>query len=280
MSPHRMASLLLIILACVLLVGCSDDTAGLVQKIADMEKRLQKQEKDLKDFAGKFSPPKDFSADIQRIEDQQDKIQQTLKTKVEPVNNKLEEFRDWAQEAQKEREDVGKKLKSIESSVAELNKKIEAEIRHGAASKDIPLLKKNMAGFSKSVDDLSKGLADVRKEIQENNAKLVNAVKKTLPKVKDAAVAELKDQLAPIEQGLSSLKSGVETDRQAIAAMKGQPQPQPQPQAQPPAESSKDTQAVNKRIKELEEILTSHKTYLLELGSKVHELELQLKRLN
>ncbi len=93
MSPHRMASLLLIILACVLLVGCSDDTAGLVQKIADMEKRVQKQEKDLKDFAGKFSPPKDFSADIQRIEDQQDKIQQTLKTKVEPVNNKLEEFK-------------------------------------------------------------------------------------------------------------------------------------------------------------------------------------------
>ena len=284
MSPHRMASLLLIILACVLLIGCSDDTAGLAQKMADVEKRLQKQEKDLKDFAGKFSPPKDFSADIQRIEDQQDKIQQTLKTKVEPVNNKLEEFRDWAQEAQKEREDVGKKLKFLESSVAELNKKIEAEIRHGGASKDIPLLKKNMAGFSKSVEDLTKGLVDVRKEIQENNAKLVNAVKKTLPKVKDAAVAELKDQLAPIEQGLSSLKSGVETDRQAIAAMKGQPQPQPQPQAQPqaqpPAELPKDTQAVNKRIKELEEILTSHKTYLLELGSKVHELELQLKRLN
>ncbi len=141
-----------------------------------------------------------------------------------------------------------------------------------------------MAGFSKSVEDLTKGLADVRKEIQENNAKLVNAVKKTLPKVKDAAVAELKDQLAPIEQGLSSLKSGVETDRQAIAAMKGQsqsqPQPQAQPQAQPPVESPKDTQAVNKQIKELEEILTSHKTYLLELGSKVHELELQLKRLN
>ena len=80
MSPRRSVSLLLIILVSVLLIGCSEDTAGLVQKIADLEKRLQKQEKDLKEFAGKFSPPKDFSADIQRIEDQQEKIQQTLKT--------------------------------------------------------------------------------------------------------------------------------------------------------------------------------------------------------
>ncbi|MBI5251623.1 MAG: hypothetical protein HY912_19195 [Desulfomonile tiedjei] len=285
MSPHRSVSLLLIVLASLLLIGCTDDTSGLVQKIADMEKRLQKQEKDLKEFAGKFSPPKDFSSDIQRLEDQQDKIQQTLKTKVEPVNSKLEEFRDWAQEAQKEREDVGKKLKGLETSVTELNKKLESEIRqYGAAGKDIVLLKKHAAGFSKSVEDLSKGLAEVRKEIQENNAKLVNAVKKTLPKVKDAAVAELKDQLAPLEHGLSSLKSGVESDRQAMAAMKAQPQSQtqPQPQAQPQVqvESPRDVQAMSKRIRELEEILTSQKAYLLELGSKVHELELQLKRMN
>jgi chromosome segregation ATPase len=123
-------------------------------------------------------------------------------------------------------------------------------------------------------------LAEVRKEIQENNAKLVNAVKKTLPRVKDAAVAELKDQLAPLEQGLSSLKSGVESDRQSMAAMKTQPQPSSQPQSELSKETQKEVQAANKRIKELEEILTSHKAYLLELGSKVHELELQLKRLN
>jgi len=276
MSPRRSVSLLLIILASVLLIGCSEDTAGLVQKIADLEKRLQKQEKDLKEFAGKFSPPKDFSADIQRIEDQQEKIQQTLKTKVEPVNNKLEEFRDWAQEAQKEREDVGKKLKGLEGSIAEFHKKVESEIRQ--SGKELPTMKKQVAAVSKTVEELSKGLADVRKEIQENNTKLINAVKKTLPKVKEAAVAELKDQITPLEKGLSNLKSGVETDRQALAAIKGQPQPQAQPA--PPAESSKDVQALNKRIKELEEILASQKAYLLEMGAKVHELELQLKRFN
>lgn len=277
MSPRRSVSLLLIILASVLLIGCSEDTAGLVQKIADLEKRLQKQEKDLKEFAGKFSPPKDFSADIQRIEDQQEKIQQTLKTKVEPVNNKLEEFRDWAQEAQKEREDVGKKLKGLEGSIAEFHKKVESEIRQ--SGKELPTMKKQVAAVSKTVEELSKGLADVRKEIQENNTKLINAVKKTLPKVKEAAVAELKDQITPLEKGLSNLKSGVETDRQALAAMKGQPQPQAQ-QPTPPAESSKDVQALNKRVKELEEILASQKAYLLEMGAKVHELELQLKRFN
>lgn len=280
MSPHRSVSLLSIILACVLAAGCSEDTAGLVQKIADLEKRMQKQEKDVKEFAGKFSPPKDFSADIQRIEDQQDKMQQVLKTKVEPVNSKLEELRDWAQEAQKEREDVTKKLKSLEASVAEANKKVESELRQsGALGKEMPMLKKQAAVFSKNIEELSKGLADVRKELQENNTKLVNAVKKTLPKVKDAAVAELKDQLAPLEHGLSTLKSGVESDRKALEAAKAHP-PQAQPAQPPQAEASKDVQAMNKRIRELEEILTSQKTYLLEMGAKVHELELQLKRAN
>jgi chromosome segregation ATPase len=280
MSPHRSVSLLLMILGSVVLIGCTDDTSGLIHRMADMEKRLQKQEKDLKEFAGKFSPPKDFSADVQRIEDQQDKIQQIIKTKVEPVNNKLEEFREWAQEAQKEREEVGKKLKGLEGAIAEVNKKFESEVRHGAVSKDVSQLKKQMAAYSKSVEDLTKGLGEVRKELQENNTKLVNAVKKTLPRVKDAAVAELKDQLAPIERGLSTLKSGVETDRQTMAAMKSQPQASAQQPQTETKEAQKEVQAANKRIKELEEILTSHKSYLLELGSKVHELELQLKRLN
>jgi hypothetical protein len=64
-----------------------------------------------------------------------------------------------------------------------------------------------------------------------------------------------------------------------MAAMKSQPQASAQPQSES-KEAQKEVQAANKRIKELEEILTSHKSYLLELGSKVHELELQLKRLN
>ena len=105
MSPHRGYILLIITaIAMLMLAGCTDDTAELKQKIAELEKKVQQQQKDLSEFTGKLALPKDFSADIQRIEDQQDRISQVLKTKVDPVNTKLEEFRDWAQEAQKDRE--------------------------------------------------------------------------------------------------------------------------------------------------------------------------------
>jgi len=33
-----------------------------------------------------------------------------------------------------------------------------------------------------------------------------------------------------------------------------------------------------KRIRELEEVVTAQKSYLLEVGSKVHELEIQLRQ--
>ena len=108
MSPQRGYMLLIIMTTAILLTGCADDTADLKQKIAELEKKVQQQEKDLREFAGKFAQPKDFSADIQRIEDQQDRISQILKTKVDPVNTKLEEFHDWAQEAQKDRDLVSK----------------------------------------------------------------------------------------------------------------------------------------------------------------------------
>ena len=94
MSPQRGYMLLIIMTTAILLTGCADDTADLKQKIAELEKKVQQQEKDLREFAGKFAQPKDFSADIQRIEDQQDRISQILKTKVDPVNTKLEEFRE------------------------------------------------------------------------------------------------------------------------------------------------------------------------------------------
>ncbi|MGB6063535.1 MAG: hypothetical protein WBG50_01925 [Desulfomonilaceae bacterium] len=262
--------LLIMMAFTMLLAGCSDDTAELKQKIADLEKKVQQQQKDLHEFTGKFSPPKDFSADIQRIEDQQDRISQVLKVKVDPVNAKLEEFRDWAQESQKDRDLVTKKLKALEQSAAELQKRTEVTSREVARmSKEVAAGKKAVAIFSKNLNELAKNLADVRREVLDNNTKLLNAVKKTLPRVKDAAVAELKDQMAPLEQALTNLKTGIEGDRKAIAAIK----------TQPPPDTGKQVQSLTARIKELEDVVTSQKSYLLEMGAKVHELELQLRRM-
>ncbi len=269
MSPHRGYILLIITAIAILLAGCTEETAELKQKIAELEKKVQQQDKDLREFTGKLALPKDFSADIQRIEDQQDRISQVLKTKVDPVNTKLEEFRDWAQEAQKDRDLVGKRLKALEQSVAEAQKRVEADSREVARmSKEVAAGKKTVGTFSKGLEDLAKNLNDVRKEVLDNNTQLLAAVKKTLPKVKEAAVAELKGQLAPLEQALTNLKTSLEGDRKAIAAMK----------AQPPAEGGKEAQGLAARIRELEDVVTSQKSFLLEMGSKVHELELQLRR--
>jgi chromosome segregation ATPase len=304
MSVQRSSLILVALVGAILVMGCTDETSQLKQQAAELEKRLAKQEKDLKEFSGKFALPRDFSADMQRIEDQQERISQVIKTKVDPVNGKLEEFREWAQEAQKERDDVKKKLKSVEDSLAEMDKR-EAEglgqIKR--VSKAFATDRQALAGLAKSLGDLSKALEQLRKEFQDNNTKIVEAVKKTLPKVKEAAVADLKAQLAPLEKEIATLKTAAagaktvpqggetsvpdvkaqlaplekevaalkalrENDRKAMAAMRAQSSP----------EDARAVQALNRRIRELEEILTSQKTYLLEVGSKVHELELQLRR--
>jgi uncharacterized phage infection (PIP) family protein YhgE len=270
MRPQRSYVLLIIMAIAILLAGCADETAELKQKIAQLEKKVQQQEKELNEFAGKFAQPKDFSADIQRIEDQQDRISQILKTKVDPVNTKLEEFRDWAQEAQKDRDLVAKRLKAVEQAVADVHKKVEAEARDlGRLNKELAVGKKNTVALSKGLEQLSKNLNEVRKEVLDNNTQLLTAVKKTLPKVKDAAVAELKGQLAPLEQALTNLKTSLEGDRRAIAAIKAQP---------PKVGGGKEVQGLQARIKDLEDVVTSQKNFMLEMGSKVHELELQLRR--
>ncbi|HMK37257.1 MAG TPA: hypothetical protein VK463_19440 [Desulfomonilaceae bacterium] len=271
MSPQRTFMSLILIAAVVALFGCAEETADLKQKIADLEKNMQKQEKDLREFAGKFSPPKDFSADIQRIEDQQEKISQVLKTKLDPVNSKLEEFRDWAQDAQKDRDVVAKKMKSLELTALEAQKKADAEGRESKQlSKELAATKKTLAAVSKSVEDVTKGLTDIRKEAADNNQKIVTAVKNTLPKVKEMAIAELKGQMAPLEQGLAALKNAADNDRKVLASMKTQ--------QQQPMEGGRDTSGLTKRLRDLEEIVTSQKAYLLELGAKVHEIETVLKR--
>lgn len=271
MRPHAILFTMVLTLCVSMIMGCTDDTTDLKQKMADLEKRLQKQEKDLKDFSQKFSPPKDFSADIQRIEDQQDRISQVLKTKVEPVNSRLEEFRDWAQDAQKDRDNVAAKLKSLDSAVADLKKRFEADSKESAKiHKEFVASKKTSETAGKNLDDLTKSVAEIRKEILDNNTKLVNAVKKTLPKVKEAAVAELKDRIAPLEEGLASLRLSVENDRKALATAKA---------PGVAADAAREVHGLASRVKDIEEVVTSQKTYLLEVGSKVHELEIQLKRM-
>lgn len=272
MRPQGKLLLSLAIILTFLVAGCTEETTELKQKVAELEKKLQKQEKDFKEFAGKIAPPKDFSADIQRIEDQQDRISTILKTKVDPVNSKLEEFRDWAQEAQKEREAVSKKLKSLEQALAESHKRLEAN--HGdlsKLSKEWAVQRKTVASVAKNVEDFSKSLAEIRKEVLENNTKLVNAVKKVLPKVKDAAVAELKDRIQPLEERLVSLRTGLETERKSIETLKAQ-------QRSTGGDSSKEAQFLMTKIKELEDVVAAQKGYLLEVGSKVHDLELALRR--
>lgn len=273
MRPQRTLSLFLGLSLAFLLAGCAGEDIELKQKVAELEKKLQKQEKDLHDFAGKIAPPKDFSADIQRIEDQQDKISVILKTKVDPVNNKLEEFRDWAQDAQKERETVTKKLKALEQSVAETHKRWDSINRELVnLNKDWTAQKKITAAQAKSVEDFTKGLADVRKDMLENNAKLLTAVKKVLPKVKDAAVAEMNERIRPLEQRLVGLTGGAEGERKTIET------PKPQQQAVTAGETPKEIQSLMSRIRELEDIVAAQKGYLLEVGSKVHDLETQLRR--
>lgn len=263
--------LLCVITICAL-SGCMDDTTELKQKVADIEKRLQKQEKDLKDFAGKLGPQRDFSADLQRIEEQQEQLSQGLKTKVDPMNSKLEELRDWAQDAQKDRDSVSTKMKALEQSVGELKKKFEADSRELAKmQKEFASYRKASGTITKQIDDLTKGVAEVRKELLDNNTKLVNAVKKVLPKVKEAAVAEIKDRLVPLEQGLSNIKTSLEGDRKSLAELKTLPAS---------ADAGKEIKALNQRIKDLEDVVTAQKSYLLEIGAKLHEFELNLRRGN
>lgn len=267
----RRSFLLAAILGSILLAACADETSPLKQKMIEMEKRLQKQETDLKEFSAKFSVPRDFSADIQRIEDQQERIAQALKTKVEPVNSKMEEFRDWAQETQKERDAVTKRLKGLEDSLGQLDKKYsDIGTQVNRLHKGMLAHKKVLTTLSKDVADLGKGFEKIRKDLEDNNNRIVEAVKKTLPKIKDAAVADLRNRLTPLEQGLASVKNGLESERKTIAALR----------SQAPTDAHKAVQSLNQRIKELEEIIASQKGYLLEVGSKIHELELQLRRMS
>ncbi len=252
MSSPRLSLFILVVIGFAFLGGCTSDTSDLKQKIAELEKRVAKQEKDLGEFAGKFSSPKDFTADIQRLEDQQDRLAQAIKGKVEPITGRMEELRDWAQEAQSDREKVARELKVLTKAVSDLgkgNETITAEI--GRVKREIAALKKH-SGSSAAVQTLSNRLDQLRKETLENNTKLVNALKKTLPKVKSAAVTEMKTLLDPMEKKIANLTPSSGTGKSS-----------PGTQA--------EIQAMKKRITELETLLAAQKSFLLEMGSKFRE---------
>ncbi|MBM3303415.1 MAG: hypothetical protein FJY85_26145, partial [Deltaproteobacteria bacterium] len=264
-------SLIATALFLLLPAGCADETAGLKQKIAELEKKIDKQHKDFVELAGRLAPQKDFSSDIQRIEDQQERISQVLKSQVEPINTKLEEFRDWAQETQKEREENRQKLKSVTQSIADIHKAVDAESKEiQRLAKEFAAEKKRLASVGKSVEDLTKGMTEVRKEMLDNNAKLVEAVKKTLPKVRDSVLDQLKDRFTHLDTALKSFQTEIDKDRKAIETL--------QTRAQDPA-SGKDVTALMQRVKELEDVLASQKSYLLELGSQMHEVRLRVRQL-
>lgn len=259
MSSPRLGLFVLVVIGFTLVAGCTNDTSDLKQKVAELEKRLAKQEKDLAEFAGKFSPPKDFSADIQRLEDQQDRVAQAIKSKVEPITSRMEELRDWAQEAQSDREKVARELKVLNKAVSDVGKGTNATVAEIARMKKELGAVKRLKGASSEVQKLSRRLDELRKETLENNTRLVNALKKTLPKVKSAAVDEMTTILAPMQKKLKNLAPDSGNDRKT-------------------AQVTAELQAMNKRITELEEILASQKSFLLEMGSRVHEIEVVIGR--
>jgi chromosome segregation ATPase len=248
----------------VLTAGCVNDTTELKQKIAQLEKRIAKQQKDLGEFAGKFAPPKDFSADIQRLEDQQDRISQQIKKKVDPINMKLEEFRDWAQESVKERGKIAQTLKRFEKSIATLNKGLEVQSRKAdRRMRALSSHKKKIIANDKAIESLKKSLAKLRKDVLENNTRLVTALKKTLPKVKKAAVAEVQGRLISLDKGLKSLRTDSQARLKKLEAA-GQA---------PRTDYGSEVRALKKKIDDLQEIVAAQKSSLLEIGSQVHRLE-------
>ena len=76
-------------------------------------------------------------------------------------------------------------------------------------------------------------------------------------------MAELKEKLQPLEEGLSSIKTGLESEKKDItgrATSLG-------------ADANRVIQALNSKIRELEDVVASQKSALLEIGAKLHELE-------
>jgi chromosome segregation ATPase len=267
----RTVGILISVVILVVVSGCTEETDSLKQKIATLEKRLAKQEKDFGELAGKIAVPKDFSVDLRRIEDEQERLAQSIDGKLEPVNSKLDEFREWAQEAQRDRTQVAKKMADLEGSYADFRKTNDGlgrELSH--LKKEFSSANQKLAANTKSLAELSAGVNKLHKEVLDNNTKLIEAVKKTIPKVKEAAVAETKEGLVSLEKKMAAMKAGLEGDLKSVRdGQTGQSIPS---RVGPPP-GGREVQALERRLRELEEIVTAQKALLLDMGSKIFALE-------
>jgi chromosome segregation ATPase len=267
MRSERSLAVLIIVLGVVLTSGCVEETTELKGKISMLEKRLLNQEKKLREFSGKFLPPKDFSPDIQRIADQQDRINQILKTKVDPINSKLEEFRDWAQQTQNEQSKAAGKRRDLIKTLAELHKKIAGhtqEVRK--LSKQVAMNTLRSKRNEKAAKNVSTEVKQIRGELVGNDTKLFKLIKKNRIVVRDDVLAKFKALMAPLEKEVADLRTGLQANRTGLTVSTAKAQDQ----------SARQIKALYNRLRELEEIIAVQKASLLEVGSKIHKLEQKL----
>ncbi|MEW6349831.1 MAG: hypothetical protein AB1646_12265 [Thermodesulfobacteriota bacterium] len=260
----------------LLLCGCNAEVSELKDKLAAMEKRLAKQDKLLGDFEKKFSVPKDFSVDIQRLEDEQEKVRELIKNKVEPVHRNLGELRDWAREVEEDRPKTAEKIKQVEqfqhqaiTAIEGSKKEIERlgkELAEGTArtQKVVKVLQEQ----EKSLVQFGKSLKQLENALQQNNNQILAAVKKTLPKVKEAAVTEIKKDMEQLEKRIR--------DTHTASEQKAPPEGLHMPGT--PASSRQELGDLRKKVKELEEVVASQQAELLKMGGDLHKLQVRLQR--
>ncbi len=257
------------------LVSCVNNNAELEDRILALEKRLDEQKQKIREVSGQHMPPRDFGSDIQRISDQQDRINEILRTKVDPINDRLEEFREWAREAQNEQTRNAQLISELSDQIKD---RVKAENALNMATKtlinDIKKLAIQVGANKKSLEKNSRIAVNMAKEIRkvrEVNEKaqenLLTAVKKTLMKLKNTTYADLNKKIAPIEQRVHDLSEKALSETTNIKSVS----------ARTKKESEEKINSLLAKIRELENIIASQKASLLEVGSRVHELETRLR---
>lgn len=270
----RGTSVGLIIAVLISLGACAENSADLKRRVAILEKRLSEQSKEIEKVSGEYMAPRDFSPDIQRISDQQDRISEILKNKVDPINDRMEEFREWAREAQNEQT-------TNANLIQQINERLEKHLRAQKALEqniktlisDIGKLAVQVGNNRKQIDENSRLSVEMAKEIRkvreraaQGRQNLLKAVKNTLIKLKDSTETDIMRKLEPIERRVEAL-SNKALDEGAKEAMSPKER----------SEMRRKTKELLAKIRELENIIAGQKASLLEVGSRVHKLETRLR---
>jgi uncharacterized protein YukE len=224
-----------------------------------MEQRLEKQEKDLGEFVDRLAQPKDFSSDIQRIDGRLEQIDEIMDGSVEPVNQKLEEFRDWAQESQQAQLKTEAQLQELEKRITEIAARIAPEGDQDIATAVTSNSRRTVAN-TKAVQAAQKRLSAVETKVRDQTSQLVGLLRKTLPKLKKAAVEEIKPTVAALESRVAALEKTVQGAGGASSASAAQG-------------TAKNIEALWVRMREIENILESQQGSLLEMGTKLHHMQ-------